>query len=86
MDAIYEQAEAMGAVPFIAKIDIEGAEGLVFSKNTGWFDKTPIAFIELHDWMLPEQGTSLPVLRHLATPGRDVISVFDTLLTIRHGI
>jgi FkbM family methyltransferase len=42
----------------IAKIDIEGAERELFRSNTGWLDRTDLVIIELHDWMLPWQGTS----------------------------
>ena len=41
------------ATPFIVKIDIEGFERDLFSRNTDWVDRFPILIIELHDWMLP---------------------------------
>ncbi len=40
----------------IVKIDIEGAERDVFSKNTSWIEDVDLLIIELHDWMLPWQG------------------------------
>lgn len=44
--------------PFIAKIDIEGGEALLFSENTAWLDLFPLVIIELHDWMLPFTNVS----------------------------
>ena len=42
----------------IAKIDIEGAEAALFRSNLEWLDRTDLLIIELHDWMLPGEGTS----------------------------
>ena len=42
----------------IAKIDIEGAEKELFSKNTQWLSKTSLIVIEFHDRMKP--GSSKP--------------------------
>jgi FkbM family methyltransferase len=44
--------------PLILKIDIEGAEGELFSGDTAWMDRFPLVIIELHDWMLPFSGSS----------------------------
>ncbi len=37
----------------ILKMDIEGSEKEVFSKNLEWMDRTNIIIIELHDWVFP---------------------------------
>lgn len=47
MDRAFETVE--NGVPFIAKIDIEGLEKDLFSKNTGWLADTFVVHIELHD-------------------------------------
>jgi FkbM family methyltransferase len=44
--------------PFIVKIDIEGAQGQLFSKNTTWVPQTRLIMLELDDWQMPWQGTS----------------------------
>ena len=44
--------------PFIVKIDIEGGEADVFSRNTEWVDTTPVIMVELHDWMMAGSGNS----------------------------
>lgn len=46
------------AVPFIAKIDIEGFESDLFARNAGWIDDFFAIAVELHDWMLPGQRSS----------------------------
>ncbi|UVO53575.1 FkbM family methyltransferase [Sphingomonas sp. SUN039] len=51
-------ASAPDAVPFIAKIDIEGFEADLFACNTGWIDDFYAIAVELHDWMLPGQRSS----------------------------
>ena len=37
----------------ILKIDIEGSEKELFSKNTEWLDKVKIIVLELHDRLIP---------------------------------
>jgi FkbM family methyltransferase len=51
------------AKPLIFKIDIEGAEDDLFSKNTHWMKDFPLIIIELHDWMLPFSGSSKNFLK-----------------------
>ena len=48
INQIYESFHS-NYFPFIAKIDIEGAEKELFSGNTEWVDRTPLIVIELHD-------------------------------------
>lgn len=54
--------DAVALVPkgvlFIAKIDIEGFESDVFQENTRWIDDATVIYLEPHDWLLPEKGTS----------------------------
>jgi FkbM family methyltransferase len=38
----------------ILKIDIEGSEKELFSKNYDWLNKVNILIIELHEWLIPE--------------------------------
>ena len=76
-----------GYVPFIAKIDIEGFESELFSRNTEWIERFPLLIVELHDWMLPRSASTGPFLRAIATQDRDflyydenVFSISNTLL------
>lgn len=70
-------------VPFICKIDIEGFERELFSVDTPWFDAFPIVIVELHDWLLPGQGTSAPFLKRLAEgPARDLVQRGENLFVL----
>ena len=68
--------------PFIAKIDIEGFESELFSKNTDWVKSFPIIIIELHDWLLPGQGTSNNFLRSVAPQARDFVFIGENIVSI----
>jgi len=72
--------------PFIVKIDIEGAEGDVFSRNTAWVARTPIIIVELHDWLLPKAGTAQSFLRRVADEPRDFIIVGENIFSISHSL
>lgn len=61
----------LAAEPFLAKIDIEGAERELFSSNLEWVQKTPAIVIEPHDWLLPGLSTSYGWMSSLAQPNRD---------------
>ncbi|WP_026607216.1 FkbM family methyltransferase [Methylocapsa acidiphila] len=53
-------AEVLGARNddlFILKIDIEGAENVVLSKNNHWLSSRPIILIEPHDDIIPNNGS-----------------------------
>lgn len=61
------------ATPFLAKIDIEGAEAELFAGATDWVDDFPAIAIELHDWMLPGQASSAAFLACVAARRRDFL-------------
>src|SRR3984893_5275401 len=68
--------------PFLIKIDIEGAEQDLFSYSREWISEFPILIIELHDWMLPGQGTSRPFLEAIASLDRDFIHFGENIFSI----
>jgi FkbM family methyltransferase len=68
--------------PFLIKIDIEGAEKDLFSCNREWIARFPILIIELHDWMLPGQGTSRNFLEAIAPLDRDFVFVGENIFSI----
>jgi FkbM family methyltransferase len=68
--------------PFIVKIDIEGFESDLFSKNTEWIDLFPILIIELHDWMLPRAATSGNFLREVSRRKRDFVYIGENVFSI----
>ena len=59
--------------PFILKIDIEGAEGQLFREAPELYSRFPLVIVELHDWLLPGQGTSQPFLEWQASQDRDFV-------------
>lgn len=73
--------------PFMIKIDIEGFESELFSKNIEWIEKFPLMIIELHDWMLPTSNNAhnflvavAPLNRDFVFYGEDVFSISNTLI------
>ncbi|MEI6212822.1 MAG: FkbM family methyltransferase [Desulfuromonadales bacterium] len=72
--------------PYIVKIDIEGGEKDLFSQNTEWISRTPCIIIELHDWMLPGQGTSHPFLRCISQCDRDFIHIGENVFSISNNL
>jgi FkbM family methyltransferase len=72
--------------PLIVKIDIEGAEKDVFARNTEWVQKTPLIVVEIHDWMLPRQGTALPFLRCIAQYDRDFVHISENIFSISNSL
>jgi FkbM family methyltransferase len=65
--------------PLIVKIDIEGAEAILFRSHTEWVGLTDLITIELHDWMLPKQRTSAPFIRSIANLDYDLLQQGETL-------
>ena len=63
----------IGTEPFICKVDIEGGEEFLFSKNTEWVARFPVIIVELHDWMLPWQRNSRNFLKRIANLDFDII-------------
>lgn len=70
---LLDQCEAQGLVPLIVKIDIEGGERELFSRETEWLSRVPLVIIELHDWMLPRQSCSRNFLQALGRGRFDVL-------------
>ena len=81
-------AEHCGAKvrPFIIKIDIEGSEHGLFSKNTAWIDRFPVLVIELHDWMLPGTANSGPFVREISRRNRDFVYHGENVFSISNPL
>ena len=84
MSRLVERKMAAGSVPFIAKIDIEGAERDLFQEPTAWVDRFPLLIIELHDWLLPKQRTAQPFLKCMAERNRDFVHIGENVFSIRN--
>jgi FkbM family methyltransferase len=70
---------------FLVKIDIEGAEAQVFQGSTKWLEDTTMVIIELHDWLLPGQGTSRNLFKRLGENNFDVVIRGENLLLFQLG-
>jgi FkbM family methyltransferase len=73
-------------VPFIAKIDIEGFEADLFSRNTEWIERFPLLIVELHDWMLPRSASTGPFLRAIAPQNRDFVYYGENVFSISNTL
>lgn len=73
-----------GFRPLIVKIDIEGAEGELFTGKTDWLAECPLLIMELHDWLLPRAGTSQPFLRTIAAVDRDFVHAGENIFSFRN--
>jgi FkbM family methyltransferase len=65
---------------FLVKMDIEGAEAQVFQEPAPWLALTAVMIIELHDWLMPGQGTSRNFFKRLAENNFDVVLQGENLL------
>lgn len=73
-------------VPFIVKIDIEGFEQELFSKNVEWIQKFPLLIIELHDWMLPRSQSANNFIKAIAPLNRDFIYIGENVFSISNTL
>ncbi len=69
--------------PFIAKIDIEGFEYDLFSKNLDWLDDVYVVYIEAHDWMLPGKRTSQTFQTAMAQHDFEIFIRGENLVYVR---
>lgn len=84
INSLLEGGVVANGAPFIAKIDIEGAEADLFATNTDWVQKFDLLIIELHDWLLPRQGTSRNFLKCIANLDRDFLHIRENIFSIRN--
>ena len=84
--SILKRPGIANAVPFIVKIDIEGFENELFSKNTEWVDQFPLLIIELHDWMLPKTANSNQFLQVISKLDRDFVYMSENVFSISNSI
>lgn len=82
---LVREKKAQGFEPFIAKIDIEGGEADLFSRDTEWVDEFPLLIIELHDWLLPGSGNSRNFLKCVAGRNRDFVYLGENVFSIRNA-
>ena len=77
--------EHFDKVPFIFKIDIEGAEVELFNKtDASWIDQFPLMMIELHDQMYPHKGSSGNFLRAISRLNVDFLHSGENIFVFNH--
>ena len=74
--------------PFLIKIDIEGFEKELFSKNYDWIDYFEVIIIEIHDWMVFKKSNSYTFLSALVDVmnkknKRDLLISGENLISIK---
>lgn len=72
--------------PFIAKIDIEGAEQDLFAANLDWIDRFPLIVMEPHDRKFPGQQIARPALQALSARARDFFVLGEDIVSVRADI
>ncbi|MGD0829311.1 MAG: FkbM family methyltransferase [Terracidiphilus sp.] len=58
-------------VPFLLKVDIEGAEKSLFAGSASDLNQFPLILMEPHDWLFPGELTSVEFFRFHAQAGRE---------------
>jgi FkbM family methyltransferase len=86
VDDLISQFSRPDNVPFIIKIDIEGSEADLFSRNTDWIDRFPVLVIELHDWMLPKSANSGNFLQKISGRNRDFIHIGENVFSLSNDL
>lgn len=79
-------SEFENAQLFIVKVDIEGFESDLFSKNTFWIEECDVIIVELHDWMLPGQASSLNFIKAISNYNRDFLFKGESVFSFRNII
>ena len=74
------------AVPFIAKVDIEGGEAELFSHNCAWLADFPLTILEIHDWLLMGQASSRNFLLAVALGNFDVVQSHENLFCFNNAL
>ena len=82
--ALVDEKMRAGYRPLVVKIDIEGGEGELFSRDVDWIDAFPLMIIELHDWLLPRAGTSRNFLRCMAERDRDFVYFGENVFSFQN--
>jgi FkbM family methyltransferase len=75
-------ADAGPARPFICKIDIEGAEGELFSGDVSWVDAFELIIIETHDWKFAGTAVSRNFLKAHVALDRDLVQSGENLFSL----
>lgn len=76
-------ASVPDGVPFIAKVDVEGFESDLFSRNLDWLADVYVVFIEPHDWKSPGEMLSRTFQRAMAAHDFELYIMAGNLVYVR---
>jgi FkbM family methyltransferase len=68
---------------FLVKIDIEGFENDLFAYETGWLSEAEVIIIELHDWLLPNQYSSVRFQKAMLPLNFEVLISGENLIFVK---
>lgn len=68
--------------PFLLKMDIEGAESVVFGRTHEMFDRFPLIIIEPHDFMMPGRAVASNFFAFHAAAKRDFLFWEENVFSI----
>ena len=85
-NTILKNTDIANSKPLIFKIDVEGAEEMLFSNDISWLGKFPLVIIELHDWMLPFSGSSRNFIKAIANFEFDFLHKGENIFLFNRSI
>ena len=86
LDDIIKEYPKENYIPFLIKIDLEGAEKELFNKNIEWFRLFPIIMIEIHDWLEPSKNVSSGFLKEInLLNNKDLLINNENLIVINYN-
>jgi FkbM family methyltransferase len=83
---LIEASTEGGTTPFILKIDVEGAEKLLFDHSLDVIARFPVIILEPHDFCMPGAGTASPFFAFHASRGRDFLFGFENVFSFDVGL
>jgi FkbM family methyltransferase len=84
METVLASKSVDAYVPFLLKVDIEGAEKLLFAGPCDALNRFAAIVMEPHDWMFPGQQTSSEFFRFHAVSGREFLMMHENVVSIRY--
>ena len=83
LDELAEVGE--GLIPFILKIDIEGAEKFAFQNESESLSRFKLITIEPHDWLIPGSAGMLPFLQQISKLNFDLVIRGENLFFVNNS-
>lgn len=83
VDDILREFKSEQDIPFILKIDIEGAEEDLFNGPLSAIAKFPVIIFESHDFYMPGKGTSKPFFKFHYEDDRDFLFGGENIFSIK---